>query len=244
MTVASLLAAVGLALAHLFSGRLRFLDATPRSRWLSAAGGISVAYVFVHTLPDLAEEQETLREAAGETLAFVESHAYLVALLGLAVFYGLERAAKTSRGRSRRTSREDSTGAGVFWLHVGSFAAYNALIGYLLLHRESSEAGSLLLYFVAMALHFVVNDHGLRENHKGAYDRIGRWMLAVAVLLGWGIGVIVEVSEAFLAVLFAFLAGGVIMNVLKEELPEERESSFWAFATGAALYAAVLLVTF
>jgi hypothetical protein len=34
------------------------------------------------------------------------------------------------------------------------------------------------------------------------------------------------------------------MNVLKEELPEERESSFWAFALGAAAYAVVLLIAF
>lgn len=32
------------------------------------------------------------------------------------------------------------------------------------------------------------------------------------------------------------------MNVLKEELPEERESRFRAFAPGAVLYAVVLLV--
>jgi len=31
------------------------------------------------------------------------------------------------------------------------------------------------------------------------------------------------------------------MNVLKEELPEERKSRFRAFALGAALYAAILL---
>jgi hypothetical protein len=31
------------------------------------------------------------------------------------------------------------------------------------------------------------------------------------------------------------------MNVLKEELPEERESRFWAFALGAALYTMLLL---
>jgi hypothetical protein len=42
--------------------------------------------------------------------------------------------------------------------------------------------------------------------------------------------------------LFAFLAGGVVLNVLKEELPEERESRFWAFALGAASYTALLLV--
>lgn len=65
------LLAAGLAVVHLFSGRLRFLDVFPRSRWLSAASGISVAYIFVHTLPDLAEEQETVREAAGESFSFL-----------------------------------------------------------------------------------------------------------------------------------------------------------------------------
>ena len=65
---------MGLAAIHLYSGRMRFLDVLPRSRWLSVAGGISVAYVFVHLLPDLAEEQETIREAAGEGFSFLEYH--------------------------------------------------------------------------------------------------------------------------------------------------------------------------
>ncbi len=41
--------------------------------------------------------------------------------------------------------------------------------------------------------------------------------------------------------LFAYLAGGVIMNVLKEELPQERKSRFWAFAIGAGAYSVILL---
>ena len=44
-------------------------------------------------------------------------------------------------------------------------------------------------------------------------------------------------------VLFALLAGGIILNVLKEELPEERKSRFWAFALGAGTYAALLLAS-
>jgi zinc transporter ZupT len=44
-----------------------------------------------------------------------------------------------------------------------------------------------------------------------------------------------------IALLFAFLAGGVILNVLKEELPEERQSRFWAFTLGAGFYAVLLL---
>jgi len=35
--------------------------------------------------------------------------------------------------------------------------------------------------------------------------------------------------------------GGVILNVFKEELPEEQASLFWIFALGAALYTVLLL---
>jgi zinc transporter ZupT len=238
------LLAVGLAAIHLYSGRMRFLDVLPRSRWLSVAGGISVAYVFVHLLPDLAEEQETIREAAGEGFNFLEYHVYLVALIGLAAFYGLERSAKTSRRRKRTAGDEDSTEAGVFWVHAASFTVYNALIGYLLLHREEPGVWSLILFAFAMGVHFVVNDYGLRRDHKGTYDRIGRWVLAAGILAGWVVGLFFEVSEAAIAVLFGFLAGSVIMNVLKEELPEDHESRFWAFALGAALYSVILLVAF
>jgi hypothetical protein len=52
---------------------------------------------------------------------------------------------------------------------------------------------------------------------------------------------VTPVPELVLALLFAFLAGGVVLNVLKEELPDERESRFWPFLAGAGAYAALLL---
>jgi zinc transporter ZupT len=76
---------------------------------------------------------------------------------------------------------------------------------------------------------------------RESYDRVGRWILAAAIIVGWVIGQGTEIHEAAIAVLFAFLAGGVILNVLKEELPDERQSKFWAFALGAAIYAALLV---
>jgi len=239
----SLLFAIGLALVHIFAGKLRFLSNVPRSRWLSIAGGVSVAYVFVHILPDLSEHQESIERAGGLGIAYLEHHVYLVALLGLTVFYGLERVAESSRQRSRKEGKVDATSAEVFWLHIASFAVYNALIGYLLLHRAEPGLWNLFFFCFALGLHFVVNDYGLREHHKGAYHQIGRWILAAAVMAGWVIGLGTEIPEAAIAVLFAFLAGGVVLNVLKEELPEERESRFWAFATGAGVYAAILILT-
>ncbi len=61
------------------------------------------------------------------------------------------------------------------------------------------------------------------------------------MLVGWGLGRLVEPLPEVVAGLFAFLAGGVVLNVLKEELPEERESRFSAFLVGAVGYAALLL---
>lgn len=241
LAVLTFLLAAGFAIVHIHAGKLRSLHTIPRSRWLSAAGGVSVAYVFVHIFPELQKGQTAIEQLDHPIVSFLEHHVYLLALFGFAAFYGLERIAIVSRQRNREEGQRDATSAGVFWLHISSFAIYNALIGYLLLHREEVGFLSLLSFFMAMALHFVVNDYGLREHHKNAYKRIGRWILAVAIFVGWVIGYVTEIHQAALAMLFAFLAGGVILNVLKEELPEERESRFWAFAVGTAIYAALLV---
>lgn len=234
--------ALGLGLIHVFAGRLRFLSKQPRSRWLSAAGGVSVAYVFVHVLSDLAESDVQFRAFGERWAGALEHHVYLIALAGMVIFYGLERLSKQSRNDSVQATGEDVTGPGVFWIHISSFAAYNALIGYLLLHREISGLRSLLLFSAAMATHFLVNDFGLRRDHKQRYDRIGRWLLAGAVIGGWAIGWATRIHQAAIAALFGFLAGGVLLNVLKEELPEEQQSNFWAFVIGAIGYTALLLL--
>ena len=240
-TLITLLLAALLAVVHILAGRLRFVEAIPRSRWLSMAGGASVAYVFVHLLPELHKGQEAIERTGAGAELFFEHHAYLVALFGFALFYGLERLALLSRQKSRGEKGEDSTEPGIFWIHILSFGVYNGLIGYLLLHLEEPGMWNRVLFSVAMALHFFVNDYGLRQHHKAAYDRKGRWLLAAPIFIGWTVGMATEIAKAAIAVLLAFLAGGVILNVIKEELPEERESRFWAFALGAALYTVVLL---
>lgn len=249
LALAALPAAALLAIVHVATPSLRFLAGTPRSAWLSVAGGVAVAYVFVHLLPELAAGEESISRAVGD-IGFAERHVYVVALLGLAVFYGLDRMAKTSRSERQGAPVGGGRGAEaapagtspqVFWIHIGSFAAYNALVGYLLLHREVMTLRSLAFFTVAMALHFVVNDYGLNDDHKAPYRRIGRWVLIGAVLVGLAVGYATEVSEAAIAALTAFLGGGVILNVLKEEVPSERQSRFWAFALGMAGYAALLL---
>jgi zinc transporter ZupT len=157
----------------------------------------------------------------------------LVALAGLALFYGLERMLRCSKLDEERRS------ADIFWVHLGSFALYNFLIGYLLVHREEQTLQGLALFAFALGVHFIVNDQALRDNHGEVYDKSGRWLLAAMPLAGWLVGILTEIDRLWLSALFAFLAGSIVLNVLKEELPEDRESRFWAFALGRSAYSAL-----
>jgi zinc transporter ZupT len=237
------LLALGFVAIHLYSRALPFLHSVPRSKLLSAAGGISVAYVFIHLLPELNRHNEVLdKEIQGDALKFFENHTYLVAMIGLAIFYGLERMVKVSKKKQKEQNNINRASIGVFWIHITSFFLYNTLIGYLLLHGEQETITGIIFYFFALAVHFITSDNALREAHKEDYDRMGRWLLAMGILAGWVLGVSMKLNESFIAVLFALLAGGVILNVMKEELPEDRESNFWAFAAGAAGYTVLLTV--
>lgn len=253
MNYAVIAIALGFAAVHLFAGKLRFLDATPRSAYLSAAGGVAVAYVFLHLLPELFSHRETFTEHLGLGRDNAETVLLSLALVGLVAFYGVERVMllhgtdRNARQKGQRGQRgqneqqgEKRDPDGLFWLHVGSFAVYNLLIGFLLHEQGETDLRDLALFGSAMAVHFATNDHGMRSHHRHLYDAYGRWVLSLAVLAGALLGFIVKIGPEAIAMLFALLAGGVVLNVLKEELPEERESRFWPFALAAALYAAVL----
>lgn len=225
---------------HLFAPQLRFIHYVPRSRWLSCAGGIAIAYVFAHLLPELAASQLALGGLSVVARWRLDEAIYLVALVGLIVFYGLESLAVHSKRVQQAALGDDRTSAFVYWLHIGSFALYNLLIGYLLTHREDPSLAGLALYTLAMAGHFIVNDFGLRDKHKDRYERSGRWLLAAAIVGGWLLGRLTEVGGITIGLLFGFLGGGVILNTIKEEVPEQLQSRFLPFLLGAAGYTALL----
>jgi hypothetical protein len=212
-----------------------------RRRWVSAAAGISVAYVFVDVLPELAAQSEAMRRITDESAWFVEQRVYFLALLSFVVMYGIEHIVLSQR--HRRAGKGEPQGRdAVYWLHLAGFAAYSLLIGYLLIERAERGALSLALYALAMAVHFVVVNHALAEEHGAVYRDHGHWVLALAVLAGWGLGMRVQIGELAFARLFALLAGGVVITSLQAELPDEREGRFWPFCLAALAFALVLVL--
>lgn len=236
--VAPFAAALGLALVHVFAGLLRRrLQGVPRSIWLSFAGGVPVAFVFLQILPTLARDQERI-ESSG-VLPFLGRHAYVLALVGMFTFYAVERHVKRSRAQQRERGRDVASDE-AFWVAITLFSVMNLMIGYLVVEEER-PLHRLALFWTAMALKFVVNDFGLHDNHKENYDRIGRWIAGAAVLAGWATGYFTSIPPAALSTVRGFVVGAVIMNVMKEELPEQRRSRIWPLLLSASLYAGLLM---
>src|SRR5271155_3905919 len=119
------LAAISLlACTFIFGRYLRgpFADA-PR-RVLSAAAGVSVAYVFVRALPELSEAQDIFtRVTLNRGLPFPEHRIYTAALIGFLIFYGLENMVSRS-GLRERAQAEPAAGL-TYKLQLGGFTAYS-----------------------------------------------------------------------------------------------------------------------
>ena len=242
----SLAAALVFAGAYLVGCRLGGSEAGERfwsrRRFISAAAGISVAYIFIDVLPELEfQRQVVVKAAEGTELLFAEQRIYLLALLSFVVIYGLEHMVLVNRER-RRESVAAGRADAIYWLQLTGYAAYSALIGYLVIERAERGTLALVAYTFAMAVHFLIVDHTLDEEHGRMYRLRGRLLLAASVLVGWLIGVMTPLSEVAVARLFAVLAGGVVLTSLRAELPNDREGRFWPFCLGAVIFAAVLIV--
>ncbi|MDP9460818.1 MAG: hypothetical protein M3Q22_11420 [Actinomycetota bacterium] len=237
--VISLGMAVLLAGLHLAASHVRRLPLVPERATASFAGGLAVAYVFLHLLPELAEGNEAVGEALSDVLQptpLLDLGIFAVALTGFTVFYGLERLA-----RRHRSAASGEPAASVYWLHLGAFAVYNALITYTMALRVRTGLLFAVLFTVAMGLHFVLTDRGLQEHYPRRFAANGRVLLAGALLLGWGLSALAApVSTLLVVLLTALLAGSVLLNVFKQELPSDRDSSFGWFLAGLVFYAILL----
>jgi len=97
--VGSLAISLLLAGLHLAAPRIRKLPFIPETATGSFAGGLAVAYVFLHLLPEIAEGNEAIGEALADAVRptpLLDLGIFLVALFGFTAFYGLERLADRS----------------------------------------------------------------------------------------------------------------------------------------------------
>jgi len=203
---------------------------------MSFSAGMSVAYVFVHMMPELHDVRRSFAESTPVSLGYEGGESYFLALLGFLTFYGLDKLC----ARLRETGTRGWVGT-AFRLRTGSFAAYVWLMGYLLENSLQETEVSVALYAVAIAFHFLAVDNALHREHGASYERIGRRVLAAMTVIGWAVGMWFTLPQHLLALLVAFLSGAIIMNSTIIELHSEKEGRLLPMIAGGVVYGLVLL---
>jgi len=203
---------------------------------MSFSAGMSVAYVFVHMMPELHDVRRSFAESAPMSLGYEGSEIYFLALLGFLTFHGLDRLC----AGLRESGAQEPVGT-VFRLRVGGFAVYVWLMGYLLENSLQETEVSVALYAVVIAFHFLAVDNALRREHRAAYERIGRRVLAAMSVMGWAVGMWFTLPQHVLALLVAFVSGAIIMNSTIIELHSEGQGRLLPMIAGGVVYGLILL---
>jgi hypothetical protein len=210
---------------------------------LSFGAGVTIAYVFIHLLPELEAARAVLgRNEARLALPFPALRVYLAALIGFMFFYGLGYLVALNRkpvGSGDADREEIRLRRSI---HVGAFLSYVWLAAYLAVRSLEEGPTPITLYTVALGLHFLSLDFSLFREYGSWYKRSARYAFALAPLAGWAAGVLVGFSQFFTAALLGFLAGGIILNAIASELPKEREGRILSFLFGGAFYTALLII--
>ncbi len=226
----ALVAVVIFSLVHLFADKARMLNFTVHSRFLSLGSGVAIAYIFVDLLPKLSKNDSLVKGALDHIFPYFERHVYVMALMGFLLFFIVDR--------SQTLLRKQSV---YFLLSLCSYAFLNFLVGYAVVDKDNPEVQPLVLFTFAMTLHYFMNDYSLREAHGKQYDAFAKWILIACLFLGWLTGTFLELSTTAVALVSAFIGGGVIMNVTRHELPTENPNSLGTFLLATIAYTAVLL---
>lgn len=206
----------------------------------SFAGGTAVAYVFLHMLPDLVEYNEPI----GRFLInddwltpFAELMIYIISLLGFLIYYGLDLFAESKPEANRKQLHR------AYILHLFMFALYNFLITYTMSLRAQTSISATFLFTGSMALHFVLTDRKFSRLYIHLFNQQGRFILISALLAGWLCSVIFDpVNVVFAAFMLAFLAGSVLLNVFREELPDANLISYAWFSMGVCSVTLILVI--
>lgn len=175
---------------------------------LSAGAGISIAYVVVHVLPELAQGAEIVRRSANGTLPYAEVQVYVLVLVGIIGTLLLRSIQLGLHGMTLHPR-----------IRLVQPALSALIVGYLLAVRDDPEVRPLLIFAIAIGLHITINAHGLVTKLGSP---LGGVALAATIAIGFGLGSTWEAPAVVVAGFVALLAGGVMTRTIRELVDQER----------------------
>jgi hypothetical protein len=246
----TLASALLLSMVHVWATYLHPGKFIARQYWLSFADGVSITYILLRLFTEISQASEHLPqpvakeyqwripEAVEPIVLWTEHYPFFPLLVSFTLFYGLEKL--VARPQHKLAAEGEGLSPLRIWIHIAGFSLYKVVIGYLL--AQMTGLSTVIVFTIAMAMHFLVIDLHLIEIHRGAYLQIGRWIFTVSFLIGWRIGSTAVISTSLVAILMSFVSGGAVLMIIQEEFSEDHPSSYLAFLLGVVLYSGLLLM--
>jgi hypothetical protein len=229
-TIGPFVAVLLIAFAHAILPQVEKRLGHREPELVSLAGGIAIGYVFLYLLPKIGDYTAAIVVNEPGGLEAVHYRLYAIALLGMLVYYLNDHLNVPHDGRRHAATA----------IRVTMFALYNFSIGNLLVNVPRDGHVPYLVIGSILALHMLGVDHHLRALYRKWFDQWIRWVLALSVLAGWGVGLVVAIDVNVFAAISAFLAGAVIVNVMTEELPQRDTGRTRFFIGGVAIFAILM----
>lgn len=233
MTLDAFLMGIAFILIHLLANKFIPSNRIHRLKWFSFSGGLAVSYVFVYVLPTLHKEQIYVKQYYDHLT--MPSELYFVGLVGVLMFYGVQKVVRKAQ-MDNKTEKARS----LFWLQILFFGIYNMLVSYTVISHNVAGIQAIF-YGLAVGMHFIAVAHDLWREYADIYNKVGRYVLAFGIVLGWAMGMLLNLSPVMESIIFAFIAGAMILNVLKYELPPDNEAHFSTFLIGVVSYTTITM---
>jgi len=225
---------VYLALINFFGIYLFPRDRVPSQKWFSFSSGIAITYFFLYLLPSLNQRQDTLR--IDWLNLSLPSEIYFVSLIGFTLFYGTMRFIRLSFFQDTRTEKYFS-----YYLQIGLLTGYMFFSAYVVTASFDSVV-TKLFYATALGIHFLAVGNDLYLRYGDKFIKRGRYFITVGILCGGIFSYYVDLMSHVETIIFAFVAGAMILNIVKYKLPTDRELVYPVFIATVIIYSFILII--
>jgi len=206
------------------------------SKIASVGGGMAIAAVFVFLMPDVISKIKIV--SANTNIAFLkhEHHLmFLVFVTFLAAFCTMYALEKIALDRTKIRAKPDCF---VFYLHMGILCA---MLIALVSSFPTLAASSVCAIGIVCALavfEIFLEEIALLKHFDTLYSCVGRYLIMIAIAVGWGIGVkfFKQETTVFTLLTQAFVIGMILTAVIKNEFDAINQSNNYSLFIIAVIF--------
>lgn len=206
------------------------------SKIASVGGGMAIAAVFVFLMPDVLSKIKIV--SANTNIAFLkhEHHLmFLVFVTFLAAFCTMYALEKIALDRTKIKAKPDSF---VFYLHMAILCAMLIALVSSFPALAASSAYAIGIVCALAVFEIFLEEIALLKHFEALYSYVGRYLMMIAIVAGWGIGFkfFNQETTTFTLLTQAFVIGMILTAVIKNEFDAINQSNNYTLFIVAVVF--------